>query len=454
VRIESYITLLGIVLTSLGAFRLGDITMAPRKLINTAEQLYQTFTRLNNELGEGNKNARGIVALHPTGHWYGTVETEYYARKAFDLDCLQVLRPEGWLERGMRKEGVDEFWALDRLIAAAMEYTGDEYESLMKVFFRAWENDLKPDGRPQKNKAAWVRWCELHLVRHHRMAKAERAVDVLHELGLLYPGWWKQIYAQLHGTAVPAANYVSPWDDQPSINFAEMHALNQTYARVTRTIIPLKDQPAMPPQRSNRESTKTGPHAPRKQNVHKKPADSAMDSPESESEIDEPANKRVKTNYFREALEDTLAAAASSAAADARRADNDKGDDSDASFTPEDFYPDWIHEHDAIVGRPATTYPQLSHTIGFAPGADAWRALNEPDFAAATRFNPQLNATTAVDSAHQDAVRRARAQGAGTSASVPAVDPYANAMKKGSEDVVWYTPTEEDLAMLPPNDGY
>lgn len=429
--------------------------MAPRKLLETEDTLWEKFATVTNEFGEGNKNARGIVPLHPTGHWGTDVEIERYARKAFALEALQTLRPQGWLEAGMRKAGVDEFWVLERIIAAALDYSGDDYESLMKIFFRAWESDLKPDGRSKKNKAQWVRWCELHLVRHHRTSKAQRVIDVLHELGLLYPGWWKQIYAQLHGTAISNANFLSPWDDQPSINLAEIDALNQSYARMPRTVVPLKDQPAMPPQRSNRQPPKSGTRAPRKQTTRKRPTDSAMDTPESETETDVPTNKRVKTARFAEALEEINAA--SPDATESRDPDKDNGNDndndSDASFTPEDYYPDWVHEHDAIVGRPATTYPQLSHTIGFAPAAEAWRILDEPAFDQATCFNPQLNATTIIDSASQDAVARPARPQNSVFANFPAFHSDGDASEhQNAYDVSWYTPTADDLAMLPPDD--
>ncbi|KAH0068881.1 hypothetical protein KCU96_g17653, partial [Aureobasidium melanogenum] len=146
--------------------------MSTKKVITTAEQLWETFDNVNQELGPGNLNAGGTVVLHPTGHWYDDDAVKVYGNKACALDALQIIRTKNWLEQGLRKDGVREYWSLQRLVAAAMEYSASDYEHLMTVFFVEWERDLKPDGRTIKNKEQWTRWCEIHLVRHHRTAKA------------------------------------------------------------------------------------------------------------------------------------------------------------------------------------------------------------------------------------------------------------------------------------------
>ncbi|KAG9550526.1 hypothetical protein KCU71_g14379, partial [Aureobasidium melanogenum] len=357
--------------------------MSTKKVFTTAEQLWETFDDVNQELGPGNLNAGGTVVLHPTGHWYDDDAVEVYGKKACALDALQIIRTKNWLEQGLRKDGVREYWSLQRLVAAAMEYSASDYEHLMTVFFVEWERDLKPDGRTIKNKEQWTRWCEIHLVRHHRTAKAVRCLDVLEALGLLYPGWWKQLYAHNHNTAIPNATYASPWDDQPSANTAQMDELNQKYAKVpfaSRDQVQVASQAASaaiqaaPVSRDNKSRT----------NKSRK------------------RTKRTKTTHFQEDPEELDDAYDETAPA------KDTDNESEESFLPEDYYPDYVHEYDAVMGKPATTYPQLPHTVGFAPAADAWRNLDREGFESATRNNAEINATKIVDSASKEAVPSAR----------------------------------------------
>ncbi|CAD0101031.1 unnamed protein product [Aureobasidium mustum] len=334
--------------------------MATKKVFQTADQLWEAFDRVNqNELGLGKLNAGGTVALHPTGHWY-------------DDDAM--IRTKNWLEQGLRKEGVREYWALERLIAASMEYSDSDYEHLMTVFFVEWERDLKPDGRTIKNKDQWTRWCEIHLVRHHRYAKAVRCLDLLEALGLLYPGWWKQVYAHNHNTPVPNDTYASPWDNQPSANVDELNELNEKYARMPFI---------------SRDQAEAASQA----------AETAIQSAPV-SRHDTRKKKRTKTSHFQEDLEQLNDAYEETAPA--KETDNE----SEESFVPEQYYPDYVHEYDAVMGKPSTTNPQLPHTVGFAPAANAWRNLDRDGFEGATRFNPEINATKIVDSASKDAVPR------------------------------------------------
>ncbi|KAK6003320.1 hypothetical protein QM012_001165 [Aureobasidium pullulans] len=351
--------------------------MATKKVFTTADQLWETFSDLNqNELGPGTQNAGGTVSLHPTGHWYDGDSVEVYGKRACALDSLQMIRTKNWLEQGLRKDGVREYVALERLIAAAMEYSASDYEHLMTVFFVEWEKDLKPDGRTKKNKDQWTRWCEIHLVRHHRTAKAVRCLDILEALGLLYPGWWKQVYAHNHNTLIPNDTYASPWDNQPSVNVAEMDELNQKYARepfASRDQVQAASQAASAAIQSTFVSRENGTRK---------------------------RKKRTKTSHFREGLEQL------NDAYDETTPVKDTDNESEESFVPEDYYPDYVHEYDAIMGKPATTNPQLPHAVGFAPAADAWHGLNREGFESAARNNPEVNATKIVDSASKEAVPR------------------------------------------------
>ncbi|KAH0143796.1 hypothetical protein KCU67_g13398, partial [Aureobasidium melanogenum] len=109
--------------------------MSTKKVCTTAEQLWETFDDVNQELGPGNLNGGGTVVLYPTGHWYDDDAVEVYGKKACALEALQIIRTKNWLEQGLRKDGVPS-----------------DYEHLMTVFFVEWEKDLKPDGRTIKNK--------------------------------------------------------------------------------------------------------------------------------------------------------------------------------------------------------------------------------------------------------------------------------------------------------------
>lgn len=359
-----------------------------KKVMQTADQLWQTFVDANADLGPGSSNARGTIPLHPIDHWQDDEAVEYYAKKAFDLEALQIMRTKNWLDQGLRKDGVDEYWVLERVIAAAMEYTVSDFEHLMRVFFIEWEKELKPDGRTNKNKDQWTRWCEVHLVRHHRNTKAIRCLEVLEALGLLFPGWWKQVYALKHNTPVVNETYASPWDIRPSADVAKMDELNQKYARVphstqaqaqaaTRAAASTVDTPAKlaltyGKKGKGRKRTKITPKA----------------GPQT----------TTKTSRFHEHLEELDNEYADSAPA------KDPDNESEESFRPEDYYPDYVHEYDAVMGTPKTTNPELAHTVGFAPAADAWRDLNRNGFEGATRFNPEINATRIVDSVAEDAV--------------------------------------------------
>ncbi|KAG9596493.1 hypothetical protein KCU77_g12763, partial [Aureobasidium melanogenum] len=112
--------------------------------------------------------------------------------------------------------------------------------------------------------------------------------------------------------------------------------------------------------------------------------------------------KRTKTTHFQEDPEELDDAYDETAPA------KDTDNESEESFLPEDYYPDYVHEYDAVMGKPATTYPQLPHTVGFAPAADAWRNLDREGFESATRNNAEINATKIVDSASKEAVPSAR----------------------------------------------
>ena len=94
--------------------------MSTKKVFTTAEQMWETFDNVNQELGPGNLNAGGTVVLHPTGHWYDDDAVAVYGKKAFALDALQIIRTKNWLEQGLRKDGVREYWSLQRLVAADM----------------------------------------------------------------------------------------------------------------------------------------------------------------------------------------------------------------------------------------------------------------------------------------------------------------------------------------------
>ncbi|KAI4721503.1 hypothetical protein E4T48_02256 [Aureobasidium sp. EXF-10727] len=354
--------------------------MAPtgqKKVFQTADALWQVFDTVTADLGPGSDHARGTVPLHPTGHWRDDEAVEFYGKKVFDLEDVQIMRSKNWLEQGLRRAGVRDYWVLQRVIAATMEYTVTDFEHLMRVFFVEWEKDLKPDGRTNRNKDQWTRWCEIHLVRHHRSSKAVRCLNVLEALGLLFPGWWKQVYALNNNTAIHNDTYASPWDLHPSPNAAEMDELNQKYARV--------------------------PHPSRAQ-VQAAPQVIQQNTPVSRAVTHKKnKNKRQKTAQFQEDLDELDDAFDATTQAQAQP-DDEVDIKSEESFTPEDYYPDYVHEYDAVMGKPATTHPQLPHTVSFAPGAEAWRNMNDSDFDSATRFNPEINATRIIDSAAMDAV--------------------------------------------------
>lgn len=353
-----------------------------KKVFQTADQLWETFTSVNADLGRGDGSARGTIPLHPVGHWRDEEAIEYYGKKVFDLGSIQIMRGKNWFEQGLRKDGVREYWVLERVIAACMEYSVDDFEHLMRVFFIEWEKDLKSDGRTNKNKDQWTRWCEVHLVRHHRASKAMRCLEVLEALGLLYPGWWKQVYALNHNTPVFNDTYAGPWDIRPSVNVAEMDELNQKYARVPHSTQALAQAAA-----------RTAAS-----NIQTPAADSA--SRGTKKRRTRAATKTAtKTSRFQEHLDELDNDYADYPSA------QDADNESEESFRPEDHYPDYIHEYDAIMGTPHTTNPQLAHTVGFAPAAEAWRNLNNESFEGATRYNPEINATRIIDSVAQEAVR-------------------------------------------------
>lgn len=363
--------------------------MTTKKVMQTADQLWQTFVEVSADLGPGSSNARGTIPLHPVGHWQDDEAVEYYAKKAFDLESLQIMRSKNWLEQGLRKDGVDEYWVLERVIAAAMEYTVSDFEHLMRVFFIEWEKELKPDGCTNKNKDQWIRWCEIHLVRHHRSSKAIRCLEVLEALGLLFPGWWKQVYAFKHNTPTVNETYASPWDIRPSVDITKMDALNQKYARVP----PSSQAQAQAAARAAASTVQT-------------PAELALNYGKKGKNRKRPKltlrkaapKTATKTSRFHEHLEQLDDEYTDSTPA------KDTDNESEESFRPEDYYPDYIHQYDAVMGTPKTTNPELAHTVGFAPAAQAWRDLNRNGFEGATRFNPETNATRIVDSVAKDAV--------------------------------------------------
>jgi hypothetical protein len=359
-----------------------------KKVMQTADQLWETFARVNADLGRGDSSARGTIPLHPVGHWRDEEAIEYYGKKVFDLESIQIMRGKNWFEQGLRKDGVREYWVLERVIAACMEYSVDDFEHLMRVFFIEWEKDLKPDGRTNKNKDQWTRWCEVHLVRHHRASKAMRCLDVLEALGLLYPGWWKQVYALKHNTPVFNDTYAGPWDIRPSVDVAKMNELNQKYARVPHST-----------QAVAQAAARTAAS-----NIQTPAAGSASRGIKKRKAATKTATRTAtKTSHFQEHLDELDDDYMDSTSA------QDADNESEESFIPEDYYPDYIHEYDAIMGTPHTTNPQLAHTVGFAPAADAWRNLNGDGFEGATRYNPEINATRIIDSVAQEAVRPAPA---------------------------------------------
>ncbi|KAI5242645.1 hypothetical protein E4T43_04652 [Aureobasidium subglaciale] len=420
-------------------------------IVNTAEVLWDIFVRVTTELGDGRLNARR-APIHPTGHWQDKDDVIAYGQKAFELEGLQVIRTKNWLENGMRQGGVVDNWVLERIIAAGMEYSASDYDHLMQVFFVEWVKDLKPDGRSNKSRVDWIKWCEMHLVRHHRTQKAVRVLELFKELGLLYPGWWKQVFAQLHNTPVHALNFASPWDVQPCFDTIKMNELNQKYARVPFTALSAHPQAA-----AGETSTSSKPKTKKKRGRKPKVNNaSAMDTDGSGSDSD-----AVRTNPRKRARPDspgmgqsrenssaflgfgdsastnpTPAAVASnstayidnegdldfdpsemgqlgdkdqfnSAGLDPSMLNQDHpGNISEPEFYPEDFYPRYIHEYDNYMGRPFTTYPQLSHTVSFAPSAEGWRLLHHNAFDEATRYNPRVNATRIADSAAYDNLRR------------------------------------------------
>ncbi|KAI5204472.1 hypothetical protein E4T39_03540 [Aureobasidium subglaciale] len=423
------------------------------KIVNTAEVLWEIFVRVTTELGDGSMSARR-APIHPTGHWLDKADVIAYGKKAFALEGLQIMRTQNWLENCMRQEGIVDNWVLERIIAAGMEYSASDYDHLMQVFFTAWVKDLKPDGRSNRSRDDWIRWCEIHLVRHHRTAKAVRVLELFKELGLLYPGWWKQVFAQLHNTPVHALNFGSPWDIQPCFDTVKMNELNQKYARVPYTA------PSAAPRATAETPRSSKPKAKKQKKRGRKPkaSTSAMDVDGSDSDSDAVRTiprKRARPDSpgMGQSLDDfsasmspanfaptspTQAAAASnttayidnegdldfdpsemgqlddddmfnSAGLDPSLQDQDQDHPAEASeddYHPEDFYPRYIHEYDVYMGRPYTTYHQLSHTVSFSPSAEGWQLLHHNAFDDATRYNPRINATRIVDSAAYDNLRR------------------------------------------------
>ncbi|KAI4834411.1 hypothetical protein E4T44_08826 [Aureobasidium sp. EXF-8845] len=355
-----------------------------KKVYQTYDELCQIFTRVNADLGPGDICARGTVPLHPIGRWMGV--EKWHSEQVFNLECIQIIRTKNWLELGLRKVGVCEYSVLQRLIAASMEYSVSDFEYLMKVFFVEWEKDLKPDGRTNRNKDQWIRWCEIHLIRHHRATKAVRCLDVLEALGLLYPGWWKQVYATKHNTAVYNDTYESPWDIRPNADSKSMEAVNVSYAQSeaqARASLPAA-APVAPSAVQPPTAITASPAQKNKQRKRIK------------------TTKSIKSDRFQKNL-DLINHEYDVFTAD-KDADIKSEIKSESTFRPEEFYPDYVHAYDAIMGVPATTNPQLAHTVAFAPGAEAWRNLDREGFEGATRFNPEINATRIIDSAAKDAV--------------------------------------------------
>jgi hypothetical protein len=355
-----------------------------KKVYQTFDGLCQIFTRVNADLGPGDICARGTVPLHSIGRWMGV--EKWYSEQVFNLECIQIIRTKNWLELGLRKVGVCEYSVLQRLIAASMEYSVSDFEYLMKVFFVEWEKDLKPDGRTNRNKDQWIRWCEIHLIRHHRATKAVRCLDVLEALGLLYPGWWKQVYATKHNTAVYNDTYESPWDIRPNADPKSMEEVNRSYAQ--SEVQARASLPAAAP---------IAPSA-----VPPPTAITASPAQRSKQRKRIKTTKSTKSDRFQKNL-DLINYEYDVFTAD-KDADVKSEIKSESTFRPEEFYPDYVHVYDAIMGVPATTNPQLAHTIAFAPAAEAWRNLDREGFEGATRFNPEINATRIIDSAAKDAV--------------------------------------------------
>jgi hypothetical protein len=358
-----------------------------KKVYQTFDELCQTFTRVNADLGPGDLCARATVPLYPIGRWMG--REKWYSEQVFSLKGIQIIRTKNWLELGLRKVGVCEYSVLQRLIAASMEYSVNDFGYLMKVFFVEWEKDLKPDGRTNRNKDRWVRWCEIHLIRHHRATKAVRCLDVLEALGLLYPGWWKQVYATKHNTAVYNDTYESPWDIRPNPDPQSMEEVNRSYAQSEA-----QARASLPAAASIVPSAIHSPAA-----LTASPAEKSRQRKRIKTTKATKATKASRFQKDLDLLDDEYDVFTS-----AKDADVKSETKSDSTFRPEELYPDYVHEYDVVMGVPATTNPQLAHTVAFAPAADAWRNLKREGFEGATRFNPEINATRIIDSAAKDAV--------------------------------------------------
>jgi hypothetical protein len=354
------------------------VSTGQKKVYQTFDELCEIFTRVNADLGPGSIGGHGEAPLHPIGPLMMSVK--FYSEEVFNLESIQIIRTKNWLEQGLRKDGVREYSELERLIAACMEYSARDYEFSMRVFFVEWEKNLKSDGRTTRDKDQWIRWCEVHLIRHHRASKAVRFLEVLQALGLIYPGWWKQVYAAKHNTPVHNDTYEAPWDVNPDTDTLSAEEQNTSYANYevrARAKLQAAARIALPTVQ---------------------PPAAITASPANESEQNEPM-KTTKTSRFQEDLDTLDDAFTESTPA------IDPDNVSEESFRPEDYYPDHIHAYDAIMGIPKTTNPQLAHTVSFAPAADAWRELSRDGFEGATQFNPKINATTIIDSAAQKAVR-------------------------------------------------
>jgi hypothetical protein len=379
----SFVTHLGAVLTfdwRVQSRRFKMVSTGQKKVCQTFDELCQIFTRVNADLGPGSTGGRGETPLHPIGHWMPEMAVKSYSEEVFQLESIQIIRTKNWLEQGLRKDGVREYSVLERLIAACMEYSARDYEFSMRVFFVEWEKNLKSDGRTTRNKDQWIRWCEVHLIRHHRASKAVRFLEVLQALGLIYPGWWKQVYAAKHNTPVHNDTYEFPWDVSPDTNTVSAEEQNTLYANFeVRARAKLQAAARIAPPTIQPPAAIT--------------ASSANESEENK------LMRTTKTSRFQEDLDMLDNAFTDSTPA------KDTENESEESFRPEDHYPGYIHEYDAIMGTPKTTNPQLAHTVSFAPAADAWRNLSRDGFEGATQFNPEINATRIVDSAAQEAVR-------------------------------------------------
>jgi hypothetical protein len=196
----------------------------PPKVQNSYIDMWEAFIDTCVEIEDAGKgqgtHGAGDPVIWPTGHWRTMDDVYYYATEMLELEALGRLRPKAWVSEGLLKEGVSDFWLLERLVAACMQYNKAQTQHLFKTFFTAWAKGIKADGRPSQAKERWVHFCTNRLSAHHRQEKAQRLVDVLESLGLLYPGYWRLVYARTHGLpeVFPDTTFELPWDDQPTPN--------------------------------------------------------------------------------------------------------------------------------------------------------------------------------------------------------------------------------------------